>query len=141
MIRLLWNVPNTTHRYFIEELSESQHLKASLYQRYLVFVKSILQSEKSILSSLAKRVCQDQGSITRMNLNLIEKDSNCPSVLDFNPRYIASQIKYAPVPDDEIWRISLLKELIGLRNNDMILEDSEFTKEELQDLISMVATS
>ena len=77
MIRLVWNVPNTTHRYFIEELSESQHLKATLYQRYLVFVKSILGSKKKILSSLAKRACEDQGSITRTNLNSIEKDSGC----------------------------------------------------------------
>ena len=33
MIRTVWNLPNTTHRYFIEEISEAPHLKASLYKR------------------------------------------------------------------------------------------------------------
>ena len=59
MIRMVWSLPNTTHRYFLEDISETPHLKASLYQRYLVFVKSITDSKKVFLSSLAKRVYHD----------------------------------------------------------------------------------
>ena len=141
MIRMVWSLPNTTHRYFLEDISETPHLKASLYQRYLVFVKSITDSKKVFLSSLAKRVYHDQGSITRHNLNSIEKDSGCTDLLSYSPKYISSKVRYAPVPETEEWRVSFLKELISLRNNDMVLEDSQFTQNEIQDLISMVATS
>ena len=141
MIRLVWNIPNTTHRYFLEEISETPHLKATLYQRYLVFVKSIINSKKRFLSALAQRVCHDQGSITRHNLNAIEKDSGCNDLLSYNPRFISSKVRYAPVPEEDLWKVGLLKELIQLRNNEMTLEDSQFTKDELQDLINFVATS
>ena len=141
MVRSIWNLPNTTHRYFIEEISEAPHLKASLYKRYLNFVKGNLKSEKKCLSALAYRVCHDQGSITRHNINKIETDSNCQDVLSLDANFVSLQVKYAPVPDEEQWRISLLKELIGLRNQEFFLEDGQLTRDEIKDLIGFVATS
>ena len=141
MIRLVWNLPNTTHRYFIEEISEAQHLKASLYKRYLNFVKCLLKSDKKCLSALAHRVCQDQGSITRHNLNQIENESNCQDILSLDANFVSLNVKYAPVPDEERWRISLLKELIGMRNSEFFLEDDQLKEDEIEDLIVFVATS
>jgi len=142
MIRAIWKLPNTTHRYFIEEISKAQDLKASLFKRYLNFVKDIVKSEKKCLSALAFRVCHDQGSITRHNLNQIENESNCyEDILSSDAHFVSSQVKYAPVPDDEKWRISLLKELIGLRNHNFFLEDDQLTEEEIEDMILFVATS
>ena len=139
MVRLVWNLPNTTHRYLIEEISKKPHLKASLCQRYLVFVNSLRNSKKDCVSSLAKRVCSDQNSITKNNLNLIEKESNCIDILSLTPSYVSSQVKYAPVPIEEIWRVSLLEELIQIRSHDFILEG--FSKEEIDHLIAITACS
>ena len=50
MIRNIWNLPNTTDKYFIEEISGSKHLKSMLLQRYLSFIKSIRNSKKTILT-------------------------------------------------------------------------------------------
>ena len=41
MIRLVYKVPNTTHRYLIEGLSQSKHLKSCLFKRYLSFIHSV----------------------------------------------------------------------------------------------------
>ena len=101
-----------------------------------------MKSEKKCLSALAFRVCHDQGSITRHNLNQIENESNCyEDILSLDAHFVSSQVKYAPVPDDEKWRISLLKELIGLRNHNFFLEDDQLTEEEIEDMILFVATS
>ena len=141
MIRAVWKLPNTTHRYFIEDISEAPHLKASLYKRYLNFVKDIVKSEKKCLSALALRVCHDQGSITRHNLNQIEKESKChEDILSLDANFVSSQIIYAQVPEGEKWRISLLKELIGVRNHEFFLEDDLLNEEEIEDLILFVAT-
>ena len=32
LFRNVWNVPNTTHKYFIEEISETRHIKTKLFQ-------------------------------------------------------------------------------------------------------------
>jgi hypothetical protein len=39
--RIMLGVPRNTHRYFIEPLTESQHIKFSLMKRFIKFVKNI----------------------------------------------------------------------------------------------------
>ena len=105
----------------------------------MVFVSSLRNSKKKFLTSLAHRVCDDRGSITRKNIDAIEKESKCSNVLSLNPRYVASNVIYAPVPENEMWRIGVLKELLSVRSNEQELEG--FTSEEVEELISLVATS
>ena len=45
-VRHAWGVPNTTHRYLIEEISGSLHPKVMLASRYIGFVKSLCTSPK-----------------------------------------------------------------------------------------------
>ena len=139
MVRLVWNLTNTTHRYFIEEVSKKQHLKASLYSRYLVFIKDLINSKKKCVASLAHRFCEDQGSMTKKNLNSIEKDSNCSDILSLNPKFVASQVKYAPVPENQIWRINFLEELLKVRSNELHLDG--FSRKEIEAMLSLIATS
>ena len=43
-----------------------------------------------------------------------------------------------PINDDEVWKISLLKELVELRSGEL---DSDLSEEEVSDLINFVSTS
>ena len=70
---------------------------------------------------------------------MIEKESKCTEILSLNPCFVSSQVKYAPIPVEEIWRVSLLEELILIRSNDSTLEG--FTKEEINDLLQITACS
>ena len=139
MVRLVWNLPNTTHRYFVEEISHKPHMKASLYYRYLNFVKSLRSSKKKCVSSLCQRLCDDQGSIIRKNLNIIEKESNCANILSLDSRFVSNHVIYAPVPDEEIWRINFIEELIQIRSNELFVDG--FSRKEIQELINLIATS
>ena len=68
LVRQVFGVPNTTHRYLIESMSKSTHLKAVIYKRYLSFLHSVVDSKKDCLSSLGKKMLIDCGSITNKNL-------------------------------------------------------------------------
>ena len=141
MIRNVWNLPNTTHKYFIEQISESPHLKTILCQRFLTFINSIRTSKKKCLSALAEVACCDQGSSTCQNLNLISELSGLENILEISPRMLSQQIVYEAVPESEAWRVPLLKELLSLKSNDLTLPDNFLTKDELEDLIRFTATS
>ena len=52
-VRLAWSVPNTTHRYLIEPISESLHPKVMLSSRYVSFVKRLSSSPKYVIRVLA----------------------------------------------------------------------------------------
>ena len=143
LVRTVFGVPNTTHRYLIDQLSNSQHLMVILYKRYLTFIQSILTSHKKCLASLASRMTKDQGSITKKNLNLISHESGVDEVLDVAPSFVVSTIVYAPTPIGEEWRHSLLLELIDLRKHNLELDfddNVEFTLEEVNDMINLVAS-
>ena len=49
LIRNIWNLPNTCHRYFIEAISESRHLKSIICERSLTFYQSLVNSKKKCL--------------------------------------------------------------------------------------------
>ena len=148
LVRNIWKVPNISHKYFIEEISGSSHLKAILCQRFLTFSQSLLSSKKKCLSQLAKKMVMDQGSISGQNLNFVSIHSGYPShsILKMSPRAVSNDLRFYPVPEDSAWKVNFLKELISLRDcDDLHIEsqtDQEFlTKEEIQDLIALVSTN
>ena len=146
MVRMTWNLPNTAHTYFIEEISESPHLKSILSQRFLTFIHSLLNSKKKCLSQLAFKTIYDQGSITGQNINLIASNSgyNRFEILNMTPNCVAKEIRFSPVPEESVWKIQLLKELISLREGELCMREDEneqsFSREELQNLIAFVST-
>ena len=144
-VRMTWNLPNTTHRYLIEEVSEFSHIQAILSQRYLGFMHSLINSKKKCLSELARKMIFDQGSNSGQNINLIALSAGYTryNVMKMSPSCVANAIKYCPVPKESKWKIAFLKELMSVRDGDLRVGDDEedgFTKEEISHLIGMVAT-
>ena len=88
---------------------------------------------------------RDEGSVTKKNLNLICNESGFEEeeVLHMAPNSVVSTIVYAPTPVGEEWRHDALKELLELRKHNLELDfvdNVEFTSEELNNLIYMVAS-
>ena len=93
VVRTVYQVPNTTHRYLIESLTKSAHLKSILFKRYLTFIHSITYSERNSLSSLAKKMIQDHGSVTCQNLVVIKQLTGCDDVLGMSPSAVVSSMQ------------------------------------------------
>ena len=141
-MRTVTKVPNTTHRYLIDQLSGSQHLVQILYKRFLTFVHSILGSHKRCLASLASHMIRDHGSITKKNLGLISKESGLDDVINNSPSLVVSTVQYAPIPPGEEWRFGFLNELLQLRKHNLEIEwedNVEFTPNEIDQLIHLVS--
>ena len=140
MIKLHWGLPWACHKYFMEEISQSTHLRTKISLRFLSFVKSSRNSDKACLSVLMNRACSDQGSLVRQNLNFIEQESGCLNILDQDKLSIQDGLK-PKVPEGEEWRINFLHELTQLRINNYYLEDDQFTKAELATIVDYICTT
>ena len=100
-----------------------------------------MKSTKKCLSYLANRVCSDNGSLTKQNLNFIEQESGIDNVLQECNSTVASCLDYAKVPEEEEWRLGFLDELMKLRREEYCLDNDQFTKAEITELINFVCTS
>ena len=139
MIRNTWNVPNATHRYLIENISNSNHIKLCIFKRYLTFINSLKTSKKKCLASLANLVTKDKHSITCQNLDYISNECNLDAH-NANPCEVL-QSEYHEVPADKVWRVETIKELLAIRNGDLTLGNDQFSKDDISDMIDLLATT
>ena len=117
---------------------------STIFQRYLGFMTSLLSSQKDCLSSLARLVLDDKGSLSSQNIETIKDKSGLEDVLSLSPQVVADEIVYCEVPLGEEWRIDMLKELLLLKRKKCELDFGElapFSNNEIDDLIAFVATS
>ena len=143
VIRTTFNLPRTSHRYFIENISKCEHIMATIFKRYHGFINSILTSNKKCLSSLGKIICNDAGSLTAQNINLIENKIGLQNILSLPATSISDNFIYNEVPDGDEWRIAFVEELIQLRsdNLEVVMPNGEyFTRKEINNFISMVSS-
>ena len=117
---------------------------STIFQRYLGFMNSLLSSKKQCLSSLARVMLNDEGSLSSQNILTIARKADLENILTLSPKVVADAVVYSKVPLDEVWRIDLLKELLAIKRDIFELDFGElppFSKSEIDDLIEFVATS
>ena len=142
MIRNVWGLSNVAHKYLIEHVSSSKHIRTIVYQRFLTFIQSLMRSKKKCLTALANFVVNDPGSTTCQNLNIISIESGLSNLLDINPNFVKNSILYAPMPAEDSWKVDLLDELLLLRTGDLEFEGNEGLKfDELQALIKWISSA
>ena len=70
-VRLMLDVPQETHRYLVEPLSNTAHIKQVLIKRFLSFLDQIRKSDKTATKFLLETIHQDARSTTGSNLRNI----------------------------------------------------------------------
>ena len=84
-------------------------------------------------------ICRnDCNSITGKNLRNLLLLCNKDNISSLNENDI-NDLTYNQVPENEMWRIGLLNELLNTRSSS--LEVPGFTSDELTDMINIVCTS
>ena len=137
-VRHAFGVPNTTHRYLIESISNSLHPKVMLASRYCGFVKSLLSSPKYQVRVLARLCYSDHRTVMGRTLAGIDRgcDRNGGDHSLLTPSNVKKRMVYFRVPEDEKWRTGFLRELLSEH-----LEVPGFRKEELDEMISHLCVS
>ena len=104
-----------THRYFIEPISGTNHIKFALKKRFLNFTKKISSTKKRTAKNIFNLIKNDCRSTTGKNLRTITIECNKINADGLKNKDI-DRMEFCPVPPNDEWRISFLKELLEARD-------------------------
>ena len=134
-MKIMYDLPWETHRYFIEPLTGLTHVSNTLLNRYISFIRKLKTSKKQSVKELFETACCDVRTTTGHNVRWImsvhdvytmDKLLNC-SKIDF---------EYQKIKEEDNWKISCLRELLEIREDRMSL--SGFENEEIDALIALI---
>ena len=135
MFKLPWN----THRYLIEPVTQCHHLKFVLIKRFLQFREQVLKCPKNTVQNLFK-ICQyDASSVTGSNFRKIMLLCDKEDIANIKLADI-ELLTCKTCPENELWRINLIAEIIEARRNVSEMLPG-FTLEELEDMLNYACTS
>ena len=125
MVRYFFDIHRTTHRFLIQPISYTSHLKVKLVKRFTQFCKTLSTCDKPQLKYLSKIQQTDYRSVFGRNVRNICEEAKV-STLD---EVFISNISYMPTPRDEEWRIPLVIELLELKagrlNSNLTIQEIE----------------
>ena len=90
--RKIFNIPLNTHKFLIEPITGSQHLKFKLLKKFLKFIYNVKSHSKNIVRNLYSVICNDTNSITGSNLRNLMILVNSSSVNNISCKQIDSLI-------------------------------------------------
>ena len=133
--RVMMNLPRTTHRFFIEPLTSTQHIGKSLKRRLVKFVSKVKESSKSVLRHMLYEIEGDCRSTTGRNIRslLLEYQISKLSEIDIARR------AYKRISSGEEWKIPLVKELVDATCGD--LEVTNFNPDQLREIAELVCST
>ena len=123
-VRMAFEIPRESHRYFIEELSDCPHPQTMLAQRFQKFHETLGKTKKISVKYLSELSAGNKATVYGKNL--------CKS---------KSNLKYAPVPENDEWKVEAVKELLEIRWNVKEIENMPINTQELDDLLTELCTS
>ena len=136
-VRNVFNLPWTTHRYFIESMSSTKHPKTMLCSRMVKFWESMRKCDKGSVRYLFNLVYHDRRTLTGRSVSRIAEECQVERTR-LNSKH-AKEIKYVTPPPGEIWRVSFLKELTDIRKGRAHV--AGVSHDEIVDLIDDICTS
>ena len=137
-IRQIFSVPRTTHRFFIEPLSDCHHPKTMLCARMVKFWQTLTTCRKPAVRILAGICKMNTKTVFGSNLINIARECNC-KVTDLTPSLVKQNLRYAAAPEQDQYKISFVKELVMIKSQDMMVDN--FSNQELFDIIDYLCTS
>ena len=91
-------------------------------KRFVNFVTSITSSKKCVLRNMLEIVERDCRSTTGRNLRKIMLLLNKTNIKNISKDDL-TKLQYHPAPPGDEWKIQLAKELIKVKNNELIVEN------------------
>ena len=129
------SLPRETHKFFVEPITGTPHLKKVLCKRFLSFIGSIKTSKKIALKNIFKLVKDDCRSVTGrnlLNIMILVKKSSIDSLVPGD----ALDIKYHEIDEQQAWKIDIVKELTDVKFGESFVEG--FSRKELNAMLNYV---
>jgi hypothetical protein len=137
-VRIMFDIPLSTHRYFIEPLSQTDHLKKVLLRRFLSFLNQIEKSTKQVPKHLLRFIKYDTKSTTGSNLRNLLLLTNKNTIDELGMDDI-DKLKYCDIEEDKKWRVQMAKEIIDIKSSKLELDN--FSTDELDEMLEHLCTT
>ena len=137
-MRLMLDLPRGTHRRMIEPLSRVQHIKFVLVKRFLSFLQQIKNSTKNATKFLLDSILLDANSVTGSNLRNILLMTDKASIHHLVPDDVLN-MRYHQIEESEVWKISIIEEIIEIKNSNM--QRIDFSSDEMEELLEYLCVS
>ena len=126
----------------IEPLSECLHLKTMISSRYATFHRSLVQSKKLPVRFLARLTEKDNRTVLGRTLSRLMQfcEVNDDDMSRLNSSLIKKKMTYKDVPIDDDWRVNLGKELMKVRNG-QVVDLPGFSTEECEEMLRYVCVA
>ena len=121
-IRILFDLPRETHRYFIEPISNVPHIKTVLCTRFVQFVTSLSNCHKLCIRLLVDLSKHDLRTVLCKNLESIAQDCNVQS-RNLNKFCVKQNMIYNHIPLDQEWKLPILHELLKVKEDNFVLNN------------------
>ena len=136
-IRRMLRIDRKTHRFLIEPLSGTRHVKRSIFKAFVSFVEKLQHSPKEVVRNVFQLIKEDCRSTTGSNIRNINLDCAVVQVHPFAKIDIEKK-DFFPAPADSGWKVPLIRELINMRDGDC--NTSGWTKEEMDFALEYLCT-
>ena len=130
--------PKPKDRKDVPPLSNCSHPNTMLSKRFLKFMRSMVTSNKPCVSYLARLVQHDNRTLAGRTLSKLSRDCNGDRD-SLTVSLVSKDVKYFPVPDDHLWRVQILKELLNVDRSFLVI--SNFSSIETSHMINFLCTS
>ena len=135
--RIAYNVDRKTRSFLIEPLSERYHPFTLLCSRYVKFYLTNSNCKKPSIRILSK-VCENDLR-TRYGQNLRNITSRCQtSLTDLTVSDVKNNVRYRELPEEELFRIPILREMLDARNNNTTVDG--LSRRDINDIIRYICT-
>ena len=135
-VRMAFDLPRESRRYFIEEISETPHPKVMLSKRFLKFHETLQKSKKLSVRFLSEISSANMRTVYGQNVLGVRRQ--CDDI-DVTSRNVMKAMKYAPVHDDDKWKIQVVKDLLEVKWNTVEIENVEIEIDEIDDILMTFA--
>ena len=109
-MRDYFEVSRLTHRYLIEEISQTMHPLVALSCRFINFDKSLKYSKKPSIQLLVNLKRYDTRTVHGNNLAQIAKRSDTDDLNNISSYIVKTNMKYSVIPENETWRLSVIND-------------------------------
>ena len=113
-VRQAYSLPFATHRYIVQEITESPHLRILLLKRFVKFYNKLSMCTKPAVTNLLDLQKYDFRSTFGRNCRLLCAELKVNNMTEINIHDISMPIK---TPDTELYRLPLLIDILYLRDN------------------------
>ena len=136
--RIMFNLPRNAKKFLVEPVSQSEHIKKTFIKRFLSFIEKIKTSNKIALKNVFNVVKHDCQSVTGSNLRniMLMVDKNRITDLDVDD---ASKISYHEIPQEELWRVDLVNQLVDAMWGECTVEG--FSRDELEYMLGYASAA